>query len=95
MQPFRSSARLDASVSVATPSRFPIDSALAAVCTALCLLALSVLITPASFGPLGALMLLVLAVGVGKALRVPLSALRAERRLRPARTPAEEGAPRT
>ena len=38
----------------------------------LCLLALSTLVSRASFGPIGALMLVVLALGIGATLGIPL-----------------------
>lgn len=48
------------------------DWALPAVCTAHCLLALSTLLSPATFGPIGALMCTVFVVGLSAALRIPL-----------------------
>jgi hypothetical protein len=61
-----------------------VEWALPAVSTALCLLALCTLLTPATFGPIGALMLMVFVVGLSAMLRVPLhETMCAEARLRP------------
>lgn len=58
-----------------------VEWTLPVVYTALCLLVLSTLLSPATFGPIGALMLTVFVVGLGAALGVPLQ---------PAGTPAHE-----
>lgn len=80
MQPGHNPAHLDASASVAANSSIRVGPAFTAIGTALCLLALYALLTPASFGPLGALMLLTLAAGAGKACGVPLAAIRGDHR---------------
>ena len=74
MQPGHRPAHLEPTVGVTTDASSPLGAGRIATCTALCLLALYALLTPATIGPLGALMLLTLAVGSGKALGVPLAA---------------------